>query len=48
MNAHEFLKNVSPNDDFGVREKLQKHRMRGLVESIMEKYAEHKINEIQN
>ena len=37
--AKEYLKQISPNDQYGIREKLQSQNMRGHVEDIMERYA---------
>lgn len=46
----EYLRRISPNDKFGIREKLQKYLLRGLVEKLMQSYAEYyheqKIKEI--
>lgn len=39
MTAKEFLKRVSPNDNYGIREKLQSQNMRRIVEGLMEHYA---------
>lgn len=48
MDAHEYLKEISPNDKYGVREKLQKNNLKGIVENIMEKYAQHKIEKLHS
>lgn len=37
----EFLKEISPDDNLGVRADLQKYRMRGVVCTIMKQYADH-------
>lgn len=44
MNAKEFLKDVSPNNKFGLRADLNKMRIRNHIEDIMERYAVHYWN----
>ena len=48
MNAKEYLESVSPDDNCGLREALNKYTLRNLVESVMEKYAEYCVNEFLN
>ncbi len=38
---NEYLKRISPNEKYGIREHLQKERLRGVVENIMQRYAEY-------
>jgi predicted nucleotide-binding protein (sugar kinase/HSP70/actin superfamily) len=42
---NEYLKRISPNDNYGIREHLEKERLRGVVENIMQKYAEYYYNQ---
>ena len=37
----EYLKKISPNDNYGIREHLQKEGLIKLVGNIMQKYAEY-------
>ena len=47
MDASEFLKEVSPNDEYGVRADLKAARIEKHVINIMERYALHKIEEAE-
>jgi hypothetical protein len=42
MDAKEYLKHTSPDEDYGLRAELQKHLLRGMVEKTMEMFYEHK------
>ena len=43
MTAKEFLEQTSPNDKYGLRAELQKHRLRRMVEKEMEMYHQAKL-----
>lgn len=43
--AKDFLLASSPNEKYGLRAELQKHRLRGLVENEMEAYAKLRLKE---
>ena len=43
--AKEFLLLSSPNEKYGLRAELQKHRLRGVVETEMEAYAKLRLKE---
>ena len=45
MKAKEFLKQISPDEKYGIRADLQKYRLRSLVENIMTHYADHCVSE---
>lgn len=45
MNATEFLKWTSPNDKFGVKADLERHKLTKHVIQIMERYAKMKVDE---
>ena len=48
MDAKEYLKQVSPDNILGIREELQKHRLRTVVESLMESYHQAKSQELKS
>jgi hypothetical protein len=45
MTALEFLKEVSPNDEIGIRNELEKANLLKHIVRIMEMYAELKIKQ---
>lgn len=46
MTAEEFLKQVSPNDEFGIRADLKAGKIEKHVIDIMERYAALRIHDV--
>jgi hypothetical protein len=46
MTAEEFLKQVSPNDEFGIRADLKAAKIEKHVIDIMERYAALRIHDV--
>ena len=46
MTAEEFLKQVSPNDEFGIRADLKAAKIEKHVIDIMERYATLRIHDV--
>jgi len=47
MSAEEFLLQTSPNDNAGIREKLNSMRMRNVITNLMDSYAAQQTQSLQ-